>query len=100
MRRGDGAQPTVLRSVQLPLCSVGGAARRRDGAPPPPGAVLPLRPVQGPRRGGAPALRRTCPGEAGDGRGGMQMRNRPRGKGSSGRRSGTPVTASGPVWVK
>lgn len=74
MQLGDGAQQTVLRSVQLPLCSTGGAVRRRDGVPPPPaGLLLPLRSLQGSHGGGAPALRRTRPGEAGDGCGGMQM---------------------------
>lgn len=73
MQLGDGAQQTVLRSVQLPLCSIGGAVWGRDGVIAPAGALLPLRPVQGSHRGGAPALRSTCPGEAGDGCGGMQM---------------------------
>lgn len=90
LQHGDGAQHAVLRSVQLPLRAVGGAAGLRDGAAPPPGAVLPLRPLQGSRRGGAPALRRSRPGEARDARGGMQVRDGPRGKAQL----GTPVTGA------
>lgn len=86
---GDGAQQAVLRPVQLPLRPFRGAPDRRGGAPPPARPLLPLRPFQVPHGGGAPLLRGGARrGEAGDGRGGVQVRNGKRGEGGL----GTPVT--------
>lgn len=87
VQHGDGAQPAVLRSVQLPVRPAGRRVRSRRPPPPTQSPLLPLRPLQGPHRGRAPALRGgPRPAEESPGGGGVQVRDEPGGEERRGRR--------------
>lgn len=78
MRRSDGAQQAVFRPVQLHVRPTRGGVSQAgcgDGGPPSPGPLLPLRPVKSSDHDRSPALRGHGPGEAGDGGGGVQVRD-------------------------
>lgn len=90
VQHGDGAQPAVLRPVQLPVRTAGRrvrSVRRRRPPPPTQSPLLPLRPLQGPHRGRAPGLRGgPRPAEESPGGGGVQVRDEPGGEERRGRR--------------
>lgn len=91
MQHGDGAQPAVLRPVQLAVRPSGGRVssvhlcRRRRPHPPTQSALLPLRPLQGPHCPRAPALWGGAhPAEESAGGRGVQVRDKPGGEGRRG----------------